>query len=273
VWRATGWTALDYGHSRATGPVFSDVTEAALGANPSYREQLVLPLDYWRRTLDGAFSLGAIGHHGIAVGDVDGDGLDDFYVCQPPGLPNRLFRNQGDGTFADVTETAGVGILDNSVSAFFADVDNDGDQDLVVLLPTEPVLFLNDGRGRFAQRPDAFRYRRPLQGSLMSGSLGDYDRDGFLDLYVCAYSPVVGIGEGRGGPPTPYHDSMNGPPNLLFRNDGHGGFDDVTAEAAWTRTTATSPSPPHGPTMTGTAGSTSPWSTTSGARTCTTTKV
>jgi tetratricopeptide (TPR) repeat protein len=229
VWRATGWSALDSVRSQATEPVFSDVTEAALAGNSSYREQLVLPLDYWRRTLDGAFSIGAIGHHGVAVGDVDGDGRDDFYVCQPPGLPNRLFRNQGDGTFADVTEAAGVGILDNSVSAFFADVDNDGDQDLVLLTPTEPFLFVNDGKGRFAQKADAFRYTRPLQGSLMSASLGDYDRDGYLDLYVCAYSPVVGIGEGRGGPPTPYYDSMNGPPNLLFHNDGHGGFDDVTS--------------------------------------------
>jgi Tfp pilus assembly protein PilF len=229
TWLATRWTGVDRLRSEAAAPVFSDVTVDALGANPSYREQLVLPLDYWRRTLDGAFATGSIGHHGIAVGDVDGDGLDDLYVCQPPGLPNRLLRNRGDGTFADVTDAAGVGILDNSVSAYFVDVDNDGDQDLVLLTPADPFLFVNDGRGRFTQKTDAFRYRRPLRGSLMSASLADYDRDGYLDLYVCAYSPVVGIGEGKGGPPTPYHDSMNGPPNLLFHNDGRGGFHDVTA--------------------------------------------
>ena len=72
------------------------------------------------------------GHHGVSVGDADGDGLDDLYVAQPSGLPNRLYRARGDGTFEDVTESAGLGVLDDTSQSLFADVDNDGDQDLVL---------------------------------------------------------------------------------------------------------------------------------------------
>ena len=76
-----------------------------------------------------------MGHHGVSVGDADGDGLDDLYVAQPAGLPNRLYRNRGDGSFEDVTERAGLAVLDDTAQSLFADVDNDGDQDLVARHP------------------------------------------------------------------------------------------------------------------------------------------
>src|SRR5207253_6283731 len=50
--------------------------------------------------------------------------MDDLYICQPAGLPNRLYRNHGDGTFDDVTEKAGVGVLDSTACALFADFEN-----------------------------------------------------------------------------------------------------------------------------------------------------
>ena len=77
-----------------------------------------------------------MGHHGVSAGDFDGDGLDDLYVSQPEGLPNRLFRNKGDGTFEDATEAAGLAVLDRTSQSLFADVDNDGDQDLILLART-----------------------------------------------------------------------------------------------------------------------------------------
>src|SRR4030095_10294897 len=115
---------------------------------------------------------------------------EDFYVCQPGGLPNRLFRNQGDGTFVDMTREAGLDVLDWTASALWADYDNDGDLDLF-LVGDEILLFENDGRGHF-KRSQRARFEIPLgsRGTMMSGAMADYDRDGFLDLYVCAYSPA-----------------------------------------------------------------------------------
>jgi Tfp pilus assembly protein PilF/peroxiredoxin len=78
---------------------------------------------------------------------------------------------------------------------------------------------------------DAFRFARPLQGALTSIAMADYDRDGFLDLYLCVYSYFYGAGEDKAGTPMPYYDARNGPPGVLFRNDGHGRFVDATEES------------------------------------------
>src|SRR3954451_1070032 len=229
-WRVIEWTTLDHVRSRAPAAMFTEITDAALGQNPSFRRQLAPGLDYWAAHLDAVFMPRGMGHHGGSVGDFDGDGLDDMYVSQPEGLPNRLFRNRGNGTFEDVTEAAGVAILDRTSESLFADIDNDGDQDLILLTRTGPLLFLNDGRGRFTRVADAFHFTRPLQGSLTSAAMADYDRDGFLDLYLCAYGYYIGVSEDKAGPPSPYHDALNGSPNVLLRNDGHGRFVEVTSE-------------------------------------------
>ena len=92
------WTSETY--SRSASPVYLDVTAAALGQNPSYTSQLLHGTDYWRTVLDGACGIDIYGHNGVSVADIDNDGLDDLYVCQPAGLPNRLYHNRGDGTFS-----------------------------------------------------------------------------------------------------------------------------------------------------------------------------
>jgi tetratricopeptide (TPR) repeat protein len=227
-WRVTEWTTVDHLRSRASAPVFTEVTDAALGKSPSFRRQLVPGLDYWAAHLDAVFMPRGMGHHGVSVGDFDGDGLDDLYVSQPDGLPNRLFRNKGDGTFEDATEGAMPAILDRTSQSLFADVENDGDQDLILLTRSGPLLFLNDGKGHFTRDPDAFKFKDALQGSLTSAAMADYDRDGFLDLYLCAYGYFLGVSEDKAGPPSPYHDALNGSPNVLLRNDGHGRFVEVT---------------------------------------------
>jgi Tfp pilus assembly protein PilF/peroxiredoxin len=229
-WQVVAWTALRDTRSSASVPIFTEVTTAAFGAIDSFRRQLSVTLDDWGKTLDSALARDSNGHHAVAVADVDGDGLEDVYVCQPHGFPNRLYRAHGDGTFEDITERSGLGILEDTQHALFADVDNDGDQDLLLLPSSGPILFRNDGIGHFTRDPGGFRFAHPLQGAAMGLAIGDYDRDGFLDLYLCVYSYTYGAGDKKAGTPTPYHDALNGPPNIFFRNDGHGRFVDVTDE-------------------------------------------
>ncbi|HVW83279.1 MAG TPA: VCBS repeat-containing protein, partial [Bryobacteraceae bacterium] len=214
-------------------PLFIDVTSHAFAACESFDRQLRFGLNYWRSRLDAACGIDVHGHNGIAAGDVDGDGFDEIYVCQPGGLPNRLYRNRGDGTFEDITDAAGVGVLDATSSALFLDVRNSGLQDLIVLRPDGPLLFLNVGGGRFRVQPGAFRFRTPPQGSFTGMAAADYDRDGRVDLYFCTYSFFRDGSQYRY--PAPYYDAGNGPPNYLFRNeltkDGGGSFVDVTEAA------------------------------------------
>ncbi len=215
--------------AKAAKPLFRDVTAELFGAEKSYREQMMRGIPYWRARLDSASGIDIYGNNGIAVGDCDGDGRDEVYVCQPGGLPNRLYQFDG-GRMVDITERAGVGLLDDTSCALFLDLRNIGRQDLVVLRAGGPLLFLNQGGGTFALRPDAFRFHQPPQGSFTGMSAADYDRDGRVDLYLCTYTYFQSEDQYRY--PAPYYDARNGPPNFLFRNqleaDGSGIFEDVT---------------------------------------------
>ena len=120
---------------------------------------------------------------GVAAGDVDGDGRVDLYFAGMDG-PNRLYRNLGGWRFEDIAEEAGVAAADRfSTGAVFADVDGDGDLDLLVNALGGPnALYLNDGTGRFTDGTEAAGLTSTL-GS-MSMTLADIDGDGDLDLYV-----------------------------------------------------------------------------------------
>jgi tetratricopeptide (TPR) repeat protein len=227
------WQALDETRSRSTHPAFADITAQAFGSNASYSAQLLRGTDYWRTVLDGACGIDIYGHNGVSVGDIDGDGFDDLYVCQPAGLPNRLYRNRGDGTFEDVTEAYGVGVLENTACALFADFDNDGRQDLIVVRTNGPLLFLNQGDGKFRQKLNAFNFAGPPQGTFTGAAAADYDRDGWLDVYFCLYLYYQGTDQYNY--PSPYYDAENGPPNFLMRNNRDGTFRDVTADSGLDR--------------------------------------
>ena len=120
---------------------------------------------------------------GVAAGDVDGDGRVDLYFAGMDG-PNQLYRNLGGWRFEDIAEEAGVAAVDRfSTGAVFADVDGDGDVDLLVNALGGPnALYLNDGTGHFTDGTEEAGLSSTL-GS-MSMALADIDGDGDLDLYV-----------------------------------------------------------------------------------------
>ena len=228
-WKARRWEASEETLSVTHGPVFIDVTPQALGRAESYTKQMLRGSDYWRTVLDGACGIDVYGNNGVAAGDFDNDGLDDLYVCQPSGLPNRLYRNRGDGTLEDVTEKSGAGVLDSTACALFADFENKGRQDLLVVCGSGPLLFLNQGDGTFSLKRDAFKFENPPQGTFTHAALADYDRDGRLDVYFCLYSYYLGLDQYHY--PVPYFDARNGPANFLLHNEGNGTFVDRTKAA------------------------------------------
>src|SRR5580658_9931783 len=122
--------------------------------------------------------------NGIAVADVDGDGLYDIYFTNQVG-GNELWKNLGGGKFKNITQEAGVGLPGRiSVAASFADIDNDGSADLfVTTVRGGNVLFKNDGKGHFKD------ITKEAGVGLVAHSSGafffDYNRDGLLDLLVC----------------------------------------------------------------------------------------
>ncbi len=215
-------------------PVFADVTEeAGIHFKHSF----------------GDFDLSNI-VEGTGAGamffDYDGDGWLDIYLLngcwlstvsdnrgrQLRGkLRNALYRNNGDGTFTDVTEKAGVGDRGFSCGASAADYDGDGDLDLYVLNYGPNVLYRNNGDGTFTDVSKQSGLDNPYWS--LSAPWFDYDGDGDLDVYVANYLeydagsfkdfyPAAGY-------PGPL--SYNGRPDALYRNNGDGTFTEVTREA------------------------------------------
>jgi len=120
---------------------------------------------------------------GVALGDVDGDGLADIYFPSLDG-PNVLYRNLGGWKFEDVTEIAGVAAPGRfSTGAVLADVDGDDDLDLLVTtMEGANAFFVNDGNGVFEERTEQAGLASDLYGTTQT--LADVDGDGDLDLYV-----------------------------------------------------------------------------------------
>lgn len=163
---------------------------------------------------------------GVAVGDADGDAVDDLYVTRLD-RPGILYLNRGDGTFVDWTEEAGLDQFDiHANGAAFADIDNDGDADLYVTTLRSPrfYLFVNDGSGQFTEeaviRGADLGDEQPRAG--FSVAVGDYDLDGFVDLHTTEWLAPL-----RQGDEPSTHARL-----LRNRGDDRAGFFEDVTEAA-----------------------------------------
>lgn len=183
---------------------------------------------------------------GVAVFDYNNDGLLDILFTNGAAIPslektgpgyfNRLFRNNGDGTFTDVTEKAGVAGVGYSMGVAAADYDNDGFVDLYVTGVNRNQLLHNNGDGTFTDVTSKANVAGlvPKLGKAWSVAAGwfDYNNDGLLDLLVVNYlgydihtarqCPAEGI------PAYCSPNEFQGTPNILYRNNGDGTFTDVS---------------------------------------------
>jgi hypothetical protein len=197
-------------------------------------------ITFRHRTVEDAAKTYKAAHYdhgtGLAAADVDGDGLVDLYFVNQVG-GNELWRNTGNGRFENITTHAGVAVPDRvSVSASFADIDNDGDPDLyVTTVRGGNLLFENDGHGCFKDISAASGVG--YVGHSSSAVFFDYDRDGRLDLFlvnVGRYTTDEVAGEGYRYF-TAFEDAFSGhlkpertEASILFHNEGGNRFADVS---------------------------------------------
>jgi hypothetical protein len=198
------------------------------------------------------------------LGDYDNDGYQDLYVTREGGLPAELWRNNGNGTFANVTAVAGVGAI-GGMSAAWRDYERDGFIDILVARWCgTPLLYHNNHDGTFAERAAQAGLTR--DGCGVGAVFGDYDGTGDLSIYltflggdnalyrnnsdgtfadVTATAGVSGNGKGEGAAWGDYDNdgdldlfvsSDSNYPSLLYRNDGNGTFSDVAPTAGLTVT-------------------------------------
>src|SRR6267142_3073484 len=218
--------------ARSTAIQFTNVTAAAGIKFAHFRGNDGIPIN---REIFGP---------GVCVADFDADGFPDIYFVNGRDLYSRgisvrnaLYRNNGDGTFTDVSEAAGVPGTGYGLGCVWGDYDNDGFPDLYVTQYGRNVLYHNNGNGTFADVTDKAGMAGTEFGTLFhSGStFFDYDRDGRLDLYVGGYVDLgpdnprycVISGVRTSCPPSAY----KGTPDILYHNNGDGTFTNVTKAA------------------------------------------
>ncbi|MGI9515457.1 MAG: FG-GAP repeat domain-containing protein, partial [Pirellulaceae bacterium] len=207
--------------------LFADCTESLFGDNASFHQQILKGFNEWLERRQTHSSFAVLANNGVAIGDVNADGLEDLYLCQESELPNLLFLQNPDGTLRDVSGESGVDWLQNSSAALILDLNNDGHQDLAVGVNSTLVIAQGDSTGKFEVRE-----MLDTTDEVWSLTSADYDRDGLLDLHVGTYTPT-GIASVAANVVLTMADFADGGLNTLFRNETSGdqfSFRNVTEE-------------------------------------------
>lgn len=224
-----GSEILDGGIIQADRLIFEEKTTGILPQGSSSDLELIGENFYWRERIPASFEPDQFGETGISIADVNGDGLEDVYLCQIGGLRNKLWLRTKEGILVN-SPASGLEIRDNTAAALFLDFDSDGDRDAILTTTAGIVVFANNGEGVFSERD---RFPNLPYGFGMASC--DYDQDGDLDVFVCQYYSARNLeGEAlRGSFPVPYpiHNATNGGPNVLLRNEGGLKFVDASQEA------------------------------------------
>jgi hypothetical protein len=195
TWVIESWLQKDlHGYSRAA-TLYSEVLDQLLPnadtltrARQSLHEQIILKtVQQPGYQAPAGFALHAVDQHpGLSVVDIDADGWDDLYVMARWGK-NMLLHNRGDGTFEDVAADYGLDIADFCTSAVFADLDNDGDKDLVLGRSMQRSMYLVNEDGRYVERSkELLAVQLPFLVS--SVAVVDFNADGLLDIYFSTYA-------------------------------------------------------------------------------------
>ncbi len=238
-------------------PELERVRKALKGAPPAPNITAPGPITFESKPLEMTVRTGATGSKhlietmiaGVAVFDYDNDGWPDIFVANGATIPslikadrtysNRLFRNNGDGTFSDVTAKSGVGGSGYSMGVAAADFDNDGNVDLFVTGVRANVLYRNRGDGTFEDVTEKAGLGEKGKWAVAAGWF-DFDNDGLLDLFVVRYvdwDPAAEIFCGALSDTRAHligyrqycHPSYYRPlANALYKNLGNGTFKDVS---------------------------------------------
>ncbi len=246
---AAGWLASDFARPLGAAPNSALSSEYGVRFTDVAPEAGLTDTVYYGSSEQVKYIVEANGC-GVAFYDFDNDGWLDIFVpngSRLEGFPqgqsptNRLYKNNRDGTFTDVTKEAGLARSGWANSVCIGDFDNDGNDDLFVTYWGQNVLYRNNGDGTFTDvTTDAGLGNFPDRWNA-GATFIDYDRDGYLDLFVSNYVevdlaklPLPGQGnncEWKGVPVFCGPRGMQGTKNYLYRNNRDGTFTDVSEEA------------------------------------------